>query len=221
MKLITELNQNIETITEGTDESGKYYYLTGVFMQSEIRNRNGRVYPRGVMENALGTYVNEKINNKTAYGELGHPASATINPERISHLIESLTFDGNDVIGRAKVLNTTMGKEAQKILEGGGRLGVSSRGLGSLKEANGAMIVGEDFHIATAADIVTDPSAPAAYVNGILENIDWFYDNTTGLWGKRVVEVAHHEMKKLSAKQINEQKVELFQRYINKISKGL
>lgn len=191
MKLIAELVESVTPIEESVGGK-KYMYLEGVFLQSEIKNRNGRIYPRGVMESALNKYNTDKVENKTAYGELGHPAGPTINPERISHIIESLRWDGNNVIGRAKILETDYGTIAQKIIEGGGRLGVSSRGMGTLRERNGIDEVQSDYYIATAADIVTDPSAPQAFVNGIMESVDWIY--RAGAWVPQYVEEAQKEI---------------------------
>lgn len=187
MHLITEVYDNTKVVESLNESTGKkYYFIEGVYMQSNIKNRNGRMYPKHIMENEVTRYSSEKIANKTAYGELGHPAQPTINPERISHLIESLKWDGDNVIGRAKVLDTQYGQIAQKILEGGGRLGVSSRGMGSLKENNGIMEVQSDFYISTAADIVTDPSAPAAMVQHVVEGKEWFFVN--GIWTEKQIE---------------------------------
>lgn len=189
MHLITEVFDEVnvtEVVNESAGNGKKYYFIEGVYMQSNIKNRNGRMYPKHIMENEVVRYTADKIANKTAYGELGHPAQPTINPERISHLIESLTWDGDNVIGRAKVLDTQYGLIAQKILEGGGRLGVSSRGMGSLKENNGVMEVQSDFYISTAADIVTDPSAPAAMVQHVVEGKEWFFNN--GIWTEKQIE---------------------------------
>jgi len=182
MKFITEVFDQAEVLTEQVDGKKKFF-IEGIFMQSEIKNKNGRIYPRAVMENEVNRYMTAKVGNKTAYGELGHPTGPTINPERVSHLIESLHWDGNNVIGKARVLDTPYGLIAQEMMNGGGRLGVSSRGLGSLKENNGVMEVQSDFYIATAADIVTDPSAPDAMVRMVNENIDWIMED--GVWTPR------------------------------------
>lgn len=214
MKLITETIGAAETLVENVDNK-RYYFIEGVFMQSEIKNRNGRVYPRAVMESEVSRYTEAKINNKTAYGELGHPQGPTINPERISHMIESLTWNGNNVVGRAKILDTDYGIIAQKILEGGGRLGVSSRGLGSLKEQNGVMQVQNDYYIATAADIVTDPSAPEAFVNGILEDVDWILN--AGVWSPKFVEEARKSIKSAPKSQIEEQTLRAWKTFLSNL----
>ena len=224
LRLIRELNEGVSTLHEGTATDGKkYYFIEGVYMQSEVRNRNGRVYPRNVMESALNRYIEEKMSNQTAYGELGHPANPTINPERISHLIEKLEFDGNDVMGRAKILDTTYGITAQKILEGGGRLGVSSRGLGSLKQTNSVMEVQSDFYISTAADIVTDPSAPKAFVNAILEDVEWIYNQ--GIWSSQKIEeakCARDDAFSSKDREIREKKLMmLFTTFIDSLNKKL
>lgn len=215
MKLITELNETTSVLTEASESGKKYYYIEGVFMQSEIKNRNGRMYPRSVMESEVNRYTSTKISNKTAYGELGHPSGPTINPERISHLIENLSWDGNNVIGRAKILDTDYGMIAQKILEGGGRLGVSSRGMGSLREKNGIMEVQGDFYIATAADIVTDPSAPEAFVNGILEGVEWVMN--AGSWTPVDVENHQKAIKKASKSQIDEAVLACWTDFLSKL----
>lgn len=215
MKLITELVETSSVIAEAAENGKKYYYIEGKFLQSEIKNRNGRLYPKHVMESEVERYTNAKINNKTAYGELGHPAGPTINPERISHLIESLSWNGNNVIGRAKILDTDYGVIAQKILEGGGRLVVSSRGLGTLRERSGVMEVQSDFHLSTAADIVTDPSAPEAFVNGIMEDAEWIYKG--GTWVPMFIETAQEKIKDAPKSKLMETKLEVFKTFLSKL----
>lgn len=220
MKLIRELNESVEVLSEASSESGKKsFFIEGIFMQSEIRNRNGRMYPRSVMESAVNKYMEEKVSNKTAYGELGHPANPTINPERISHLIEKLDWQGNDVVGRAKLFDTDYGIIAQKILEGGGRLGVSSRGLGSLQRKNDLMEVQGDFYISTAADIVTDPSAPKAFVNGIMEDTEWVMER--GIWTEQQVEAAKQDLNTAYStkdRELREEKLlALFNSFLNSL----
>lgn len=207
MKLITEVNESIEYITEGEGPQ-KNLYLTGVFMQSEIQNKNGRLYPKPVMENALLKYIDTRLANKTSYGELGHPDKPKINEDKISHLIEKLEWNGNDVMGKARILATPMGNTARAIVEGGGRLGVSSRGLGTLKPNRaGLMEVQNDFFIATPADIVTDPSAPKALVNGIMEGIEWIYDEKNGAFYKQTVNEIKDEVHKTPIKRLDEAKL--------------
>ena len=216
MKLITELHDALNYLTEEKDGK-KNCYIEGIFMQSEIKNRNGRLYPRSVMENAVNNYLTEKVANKNAFGELGHPSGPQINLDRVSHIIESLRFSGNDVIGKARVLDTPMGTIAQKIMEGGGKIGVSSRGLGSLKSnKEGIHEVQNDFRLATAADIVADPSAPSAFVKGIMENKEWFYDVANAVWIERTVEAVIKEDKK---GKINEEvALRLFQNMLQTLS---
>ena len=173
MKLITETVHDLKYINEATASGKKNVYIEGVFMQSAIPNRNGRIYPTAIMENEVKRYQ-KLITEKRALGELGHPANPTINLDKVSHLITNLRMEGTNVIGRAKLLDTPMGKIAQNFIEEGVQLGVSSRGLGSLKENNGVMEVQKDFHLATV-DIVADPSAPDAFVQGIYESAEWAY----------------------------------------------
>ena len=174
MKLIKEISQDLTFLTESTESGKKGIFIEGIFMQADKQNRNGRLYPKGIMEGALNQYQ-ELIREKRSLGELGHPPNPTVNLDKVSHLITSLKFEGNDVIGRAKILDTPMGKIAQNFIEEGVRLGVSSRGLGSLKERNGVNEVQNDFHLATV-DIVADPSAPDAFVTGIMESAEWILD---------------------------------------------
>lgn len=215
MKLLVE-SLNAEFLTEESNGK-KYHFLEGIFMQSEIKNKNGRLYPRGIMESGVNRYLTEKVSNRTAYGELGHPEGPKINEDRISHLIEKLEFKGNDVIGRAKILDTTQGTIAQKILEGGGRLGVSSRALGSLREANGVKVVQSDFNIRTAADIVTDPSAPGAFPDALYEDAEWIYE--AGQWVPRFADDAKKEIRGASKSQFEEIKLKHFQLFLENIKK--
>jgi len=173
MKLISELTESVEYLVESSNGK-KSYYIEGIFMQADTPNRNGRIYPRGIMENALNKYQSDYISSKRAMGELGHPQGPQINLDRVSHVIENLNFKSNtDVVGRAKILDTPMGKIAQNLIDEGIKLGVSSRGLGSLKQLdNGVKQVQEDFFLSTV-DIVADPSAPSAWVNGIMESVDY------------------------------------------------
>lgn len=218
MKLLTELSTDTEILTEEKDGK-KNFYIEGIFMQSMIKNRNGRIYPKNVMERAVNKYMAEKVQNKTAYGELNHPQSPTINLDRVSHLIESLTWDRDNVIGKAKILETPMGEIAKKIMEGGGKLGVSSRGLGSLKEMDGASYVQEDFHLATAADIVSDPSAHDAWVTGVMEDFEWWYNAYDDVYVKKVVEKTHNTVKTITQEARNEFTLKAFKAYLNEISR--
>ena len=177
MKLISEHIEDVEYITEEKDNGEKTYKIKGVFMQSEVKNRNGRVYPFPVLEKEVTRYNKDYVNENRAFGELGHPDGPTVNLERASHMITSLKPEGKNFIGEAKILKTPMGRIVENLMDAGGKLGVSSRGMGSLEQKNGANYVKSDFYLATAADIVADPSAPNAFVQGIMEGKEWVWDN--------------------------------------------
>ena len=178
MKLISEhFSDDVEYITEEKEDGKKNYKLKGVFLQAEIKNRNGRVYPMEVLEKEVKRYNEEFIKENRAYGELGHPDGPTVNLDKVSHMVTSLEADGKNFIGEAKVMSTPMGKIVQNIMDDGGKLAVSSRGMGSLTKKNGANYVNDDFYLATAADIVADPSAPNAFVEGIMEGKEWVWNN--------------------------------------------
>ena len=179
LKLISEEIQDVEYITEQKQDGKKDYKLKGIFMQADIKNRNGRVYPMEVLEKEVRRYNKEQIKENRAFGELGHPEGPTINLERASHMITKLYPDGKNFIGEAKVLSTPMGKIVENLLDDGAKLGVSSRGMGSLNQKNGANYVRDDFYLATAADIVADPSAPNAFVQGIMEGKEWVWNHGT------------------------------------------
>ena len=177
MKLISEHIEDVEYITEEKDNGEKTYKIKGVFMQSEVKNRNGRVYPFPVLEKEVNRYNKDYVNEKRAFGELGHPDGPTVNLERASHMITSLKPEGKNFVGQATILKTPMGRIVENLMDAGGKLGVSSRGMGSLEQKNGANYVKDDFYLATAADIVADPSAPNAFVQGIMEGKEWVWDN--------------------------------------------
>ena len=177
LKLISEEIQDVEYITEQKEGGKKKYKIKGIFMQADIKNRNGRIYPMEVLEKEVRRYNKEQIKENRAFGELGHPEGPTINLERASHMITDLYPDGKNFIGEAKILSTPMGKIVENLMEDGAKLGVSSRGMGSLNQKNGANYVRNDFYLATAADIVADPSAPNAFVEGIMEGKDWVWNN--------------------------------------------
>ena len=179
VKLISEEIQDVEYITEQKENGKKNYKIKGIFMQADIKNRIGRIYPQEVLEKEVRRYNKDQINNNRAYGELGHPEGPTINLERASHMITKLYPDGKNFIGEAKVLSTPMGKIVENLLDDGAKLGVSSRGMGSLNQKNGANYVRDDFYLATAADIVADPSAPNAFVHGIMEGKEWVWNHGT------------------------------------------
>ena len=176
MKLITEINEDVKYVTEAKEDGTKSLYIQGPFLQAEITNRNGRCYPASVMENEVNRYTKDLVESGRALGELGHPDTPAINLDRVSHMIVSLVREGNNWNGKAKIMNTPMGNIARGLIEDGVRLGVSSRGLGSLETRNGIKYVKEDFRISTAADIVADPSAPDAFVNGIMEGVEYWYN---------------------------------------------
>ena len=177
VKLISEEIQDVEYICEEKDNGKKNYKIKGVFMQADIKNRNGRVYPYEILENEVKRYNKDYVGQNRAFGELGHPEGPTVNLERASHMITSLIPDGKNFIGEAKILNTPMGNIVQSLMDEGAKLGVSSRGMGSLDQKNGANYVRNDFYLATAADIVADPSAPNAFVQGIMEGKEWVWNN--------------------------------------------
>ena len=177
VKLFSEAVDEVEYITEAKENGGKNYKIKGIFLQADIKNRNGRVYPMEVLEKEVGRYNKKFINEKRAYGELGHPDGPTVNLERVSHMVTELYPDGKNFIGEAKIMGTPMGKIVKNIMDEGGKLGVSSRGMGSLDQKNGANYVRDDFYLATAADIVADPSAPNAFVEGIMEGKEWVWNN--------------------------------------------
>jgi len=216
MKLITELNESIKYVTEKTESGKKTMYIEGVFLQSEIKNRNGRVYPKAVLEREVNRYNEQFVQKGRAFGELGHPDGPQINLDRISHIIESLKQDGSNFIGRAKITDTPMGNIARGIIESGGQLGVSTRGMGSIKlNKEGVNEVQDDFHLATAADIVADPSAPDAFVNGIMEGVEWIWENN--------MLIAHHAKLQVEqavrSRDLETQKLKVFENFIKSISK--
>ena len=177
VKLISEAVENAELIVEEDGKGKKNYKIRGIFMQSDVKNRNGRVYPQEVLTKEVAKYNKNFINENRAFGELGHPDGPTVNLERVSHMITSLTPDGKNFIGEAKIMETPMGKIVKNLMDEGAKLGVSSRGMGSLEQKNGANYVRDDFYLATAADIVADPSAPNAFVQGIMEGKEWIWNN--------------------------------------------
>jgi hypothetical protein len=215
MKLITELTENVQYITEANEKTGKKeMYIEGIFLQAEIKNRNGRMYPINVLESEVKRYMTEVVGYNRAYGELGHPAGPSINLDRVSHIITELKRDKNNFIGKAKITETPMGNIARGLLESGAELGVSSRGMGSLKESQGVMVVQSDYRIATAADIVADPSAPNAFVQGIMENVEWIYDPVRDTWMEEKLDNTKKSIHKMSRKQLEENKMAIFEDYI-------
>jgi len=215
MKLIAEQIVDVEYISEAKESGEKEHFIKGIFLQSEQVNRNGRVYRKPVLEKEVNRYIRENVTNNRAYGELGHPQGPTINLDRVSHMITELKWSGNDVIGKAKITETPMGNIVKGLLKSGANLGVSSRGMGSLVEKNGVMEVQNDFHLATAADIVADPSAPNAFVEGIMENVDWVYDEKNGIWMQETAEKMKQRMKRMTMDEIESNKFSVFEEFIS------
>ena len=216
MRLIKEITEDVQYIQEEKDGK-KNLFIEGVFLQSNLKNRNGRVYPKEVMAKEVARYTSEQIDKNRALGELGHPDGPTVNLDRVSHMIVSLKEDGDNWVGKAKILETPMGKIAANLIEAGAQLGVTSRGLGSIKERSGISEVQDDFMLATAADIVSDPSAPDAFVEGIMENREWIM--VDGIWQGREVEQAQQVIKEASSHELEEAKMQVFSSFMDKLSK--
>ena len=215
MKLITEVVEDVEILTEGNAKGGRDYKIRGVFMQADIKNRNGRVYPVQTLSKEVKRYTTEFINKKRAFGELGHPDGPTVNLERVSHMITSLKPEGKNFIGEAKIMDTPYGKIVKNLIDEGAQLGVSSRGMGSIQQSNGRGVVGKDFYLATAADIVADPSPPDAFVEGIMEGKEWIWDN--GVLKSKTVEEYKEEIEKAKSHQLSEVKSKIFADFISKL----
>lgn len=214
MKLIIESSADVEldVLTEAKAGGGKNHFIEGVFMQSETKNRNGRVYPKQIMERAVDKYVREQVKTKRAVGELNHPDGPTVNLDKVSHLIESLDWQKNDVVGKARILETPMGMIVKGLLDGGVRLGVSTRGMGSLEQRNGVMYVKDDFLLSTV-DIVQDPSAPTAFVNGIMEGVEWVWNN--GIIEAQVIEKMETEIRKAPRSDLYEVQTREFKNFLS------
>lgn len=214
MKLIKEEVQNVRYLVESVNGK-KEHFIEGVFMQAEKQNRNGRVYPMNVLQKEVDRYNKDYVNKNRAFGELGHPETPSINLDRVSHMITKLYPDGNNFIGKAKILDTPNGKIVKSLLDGGASLGVSTRGVGSLKAQNGYQLVQDDFHLATAADIVADPSAPDAFVRGIMEDAEWVLTNQG--WQAINHDRAKKMIKEASKNQIEEVALKIFENYLSKL----
>ncbi len=214
MKLIKEVVEDVKYLTEEKDGK-KSLFIEGPFLVAETVNRNGRKYLKETMQKEVSRYTEEYINKNRAFGELGHPDTPCINLDRVSHLNVALRQEGNVWIGKAKILDTPMGNIARNLIEGGGQLGVSSRGMGSLKAVNGINIVQDDFHLATAADIVADPSAPGAFVQGIMEGKEWML--VDGIWTEVQYEAAKKQIKEASRKDIERVSLQIFENFIKKL----
>ena len=214
MKLITEYTENdsLKCLIEKKEDGEKKYVIEGIFMQAESKNRNGRVYPKAIMERAVAKYVTEQVSKKRAVGELNHPEGPTVNLDKVSHLITALQWEGNDVVGKAQILDTPMGRIVKGLLEGGVQLGVSTRGMGSLENRNGVMYVKDDY-ILNTVDIVQDPSAPSAFVNGIMEGVDWVWNN--GVIESQVIEKMETEIKTAPKKHLYETQVREYKNFLS------
>lgn len=214
MKLITELTEDIKYIKENVGNGEKHYFIEGTFMQSEKKNKNGRVYPQPTMFKEAKRYINEYVNKGRALGELNHPTGPTVNLDRVSHIVKELHENGKDIYGKAKVLDTPMGRIVKNLIDEGAQLGVSTRGMGSLKNKNGYQEVQEDFMLA-AIDIVADPSAPNAFVNGIMEGREWMLEN--GVWSERQYDDARRLIRGSSSRNLNKNIVKVFEEYFRNI----
>lgn len=216
MYLIKEVLETVNLITENKLGKGKEYFIEGVFLQSEVKNRNGRMYPESTMDREVARYMLEKVGKNTAYGELGHPDSPSINLDRVSHMIVDLRKEGTNYIGKAKIMETPMGNIARSLLEGGANLGVSSRALGSLRmNKEGVQVVQDDFMLSTAADIVADPSAPDAFVRGIMESAEWVF--VDGRFEQKHIEESKKQILNTPSKRLNEVSIQAFQNFLNSI----
>ena len=213
MKLITEYTtSDVQCIVEKKENGEKKYVIEGVFAQADKKNRNGRVYPKPILENAVNKYVKEQVKTHRAVGELNHPEGPTVNLDKVSHKINKLEFQGNDIVGEASILNTPMGEVVKGLLDGGVTFGVSTRGMGSLSQRNNAMVVNDDY-ILNAVDIVQDPSAPGAFVNGIMEGVEWIWNN--GVVKPQTVEKMETEIKKAPRADLYETQVREFKNFLS------
>lgn len=215
MKLITEEIQDIKYLVESDGKGGKNHFITGIFMQAEKVNRNGRVYPMNVLQKEAERYNRDYVTKGRAFGELGHPENPQINLDRVSHMITSLKPEGTNFIGKAKILDTPNGKIVKSLLDGGASLGVSTRGVGSLKAYNGFQQVQDDYKLATAADVVADPSAPDAFVQGIMEGKEWIMEN--GKWREQEYYHAKKLISEASRNEIEDVALNIFKNYISKL----
>lgn len=219
MKLITEyVDNDLDILVEQKKNGEKDYFIEGVFMQSDQKNKNGRIYEKRVMETAVEKYVNEQVKTGRAVGELNHPDGPTVNLDKVSHKITDLHWQGKDVVGKASILKTPMGKIVEGLLDGGVKLGVSSRGMGSLVSKNGIQYVGNDFMLATV-DIVQDPSAPSAFVNGVMEGVEWVWNN--GVLKSRDIEEIETEIRSTSRKNLPEVEIRAFKNFLSKLNSQL
>ena len=216
MKLITEINEEVKILTEESESGSKNFYIEGIFMQAERKNRNGRMYPVDVLAKEANRYITEYVMKNRAYGELGHPDGPSINLERVSHMIKELRQEGNDFYGKAKIMDTPYGNIVKNLISEGACVGVSTRGMGSLEErSDGTRVVKDDFYLATAADIVADPSAPDAFVRGIMEGKEWVWDN--GIIKEVQISQYKETIKKSSKKNLEENMLKTFNHFLSKL----
>lgn len=216
MRLIREINETTCLVVENKLGKGKEYFIEGIFLQSELQNRNGRLYPEKVMDKEVGRYMEALVKQNRAYGELGHPDTPSINLDRVSHLIVDLRKEGTNYVGKAKILETPMGKIARGLLDGGANLGVSSRALGSLEmNKEGIQVVQDDFMLSTAADIVADPAAPDAFVRGIMESVEWVFID--GKFEQRHIEETQKLIRRTPSKKLNETSIKAFQNFLTNL----
>ena len=217
MKLISEFNDyGVQPVIVEQNEKGeKDYFIEGIFMQSEIKNRNGRIYPKEVIQKEVKRYNKEFVEKKRAFGELGHPEGPTINLDKVSHMIEKLEEDGNNFVGRAKILSTPNGQIVKNLIDDGAKLGVSSRGLGSLESKGNAQYVKDDFQLATAGDIVADPAAPEAFVEGIMEGVEWVYES--GILKAKDLDQMQKDLKTARLNKLEETKLNLWKSFVEKL----
>lgn len=213
MKLITEMNEEVEYIVESS-EGKKNYFISGIFMQAEQKNRNGRIYPMDVLSPKVDSYVSDFVDKNRAFGELNHPQGPTVNLDRVSHLVKDLQCEGTNFNGKAKIMDTPMGKIVQNLMDEGAKLGVSTRGMGSLKSQNGINMVQPDFMLA-AVDIVADPSAPDAFVDGIMEGKEWIWEN--GLLKEREISLYQEQIQKTSSRNMKKEFSRLFEDFLRRI----
>ena len=214
MKLISEYNE-AKPLVESKDNGKKDYFIEGVFMQADIKNRNGRVYPKEIMDKEVKRYIKEFVNEQRAFGELGHPEGPTINLDKVSHMITELNEDGTNWVGKAKILSTPNGEIVKNLIDDGAKLGVSSRGLGSLEQKSDAQYVKSDFQLATAGDIVADPSAPDAFVDGIMEGVEWIMDN--GILKRQEMESMREILMKDKQSRLEETKINLWKEFVKNL----
>lgn len=214
MKLISEYNE-AKPLVESKENGKKDYFIEGVFMQADIKNRNGRVYPKEIMDKEVKRYIKEFVNQQRAFGELGHPEGPTINLDKVSHMITELNEDGTNWVGKAKILSTPNGEIVKNLIDDGAKLGVSSRGLGSLEQKSDAQYVKSDFQLATAGDIVADPSAPDAFVDGIMEGVEWIMDN--GILKRQEMESMRAILMKEKQSRLEETKINLWKEFVKNL----